>query len=134
MHAAASDTVRAIGNAKQQLWSNQLQHKTIGTLLGTTAIILWYFPLVNMANGTYQAGQHIGGIAYLLFLASLGYAMLSWLEQHVPRIITAGVALGISLMFTMQGRLAAGLALYALVVVMAAAMFLAFSDHKVSAR
>lgn len=112
---------------------NTMQRKTTGALLGTAGLVLWYFPLVMLEGGTFQAGQHIGGIAYLLFMASFGYTVLSWMELHVPRLIAAGLALGICLMFLFQVGHAAGYALYLLILVLAAGVALSWRDHRKAA-
>lgn len=73
-----------------------MNRRTIGTVLGVVGVVLWFMPLAYvtfMGQEAFQAGHHVGGIAYLLLAGSVAYAVLSWMEQHVPRIIAASVAL-----------------------------------------
>lgn len=107
--------------------------KILGTILGVAGVLLWFMPLVYvnfMQVDAYQAGNHIGGIAYLLLLASLAYAVLSWIEQHVPRIIAASVALAISLLFLVQASSSAAWGLIGLIVVSIAGIVVAVIDNK----
>lgn len=109
--------------------------KIIGTILGVVGVLLWFMPIAYvsfMDADAYQAGNHIGGIAYLLLLASLAYAVLSWIEQHVPRIIAASVALTISLLFLAQAGSSAAWGLFGLIVVSVAGIIAAIRDNKVS--
>lgn len=108
--------------------------KVLGTILGVAGVLLWFMPLayINfMGADAYQAGNHIGGIAYLLLFASLAYAVLSWIEQHVPRIIAASVALAISLLFLAQAGSSAAWGLFGLIVVSIAGIVVAIRDNKV---
>lgn len=107
--------------------------KVIGAILGVAGVVLWFMPLANvdfMGIGAYQAGNHIGGIAYLLLSASLAYAVLSWIEQHVPRIIAASLALAISLLFMAQLGSSAAWGLYGLIVVSITGIVVALRDNK----
>lgn len=110
-----------------------MDKKLNGTLLGVAAVSLWFMPLVNFEfmgmHGT-QAGQQIGGIAYLLLLASLCYAGLSWAGQHVPRIIAGAVALGVSVLFVIQAGTASAWGLYGLLLVSAGCVVLAVFDNR----
>lgn len=109
--------------------------KILGTILGVVGVLLWFMPLayVNfMGMSAYQAGNHIGGIAYLLLLSSLAYAVLSWIEQHVPRIIAASLALVICLLFLVQAGTSVAWGLIALIIVSSVSIFLAVRDNKLS--
>lgn len=95
-----------------------MEERTKGVLLGVAGIVLWFAPMTQwdgnfMGEMTtlHQAGHHIGGVAYLLLLASAAYAVLSWFELHSLRAIAAGVAIGVCLLFMAQAgsRLAWGL-------------------------
>lgn len=110
-----------------------MDKKLIGTLLGVAAALLWFKPLANvefMGMAATQAGHHIGGIAYLLLLASLCSAALSWTGHHVPRIIAGGVALGISVLFLAQAGASSAWGLYGLVAASAGGIVLAVLDNK----
>lgn len=110
-----------------------MNSKTLGTVLGVAGVVLWFMPLAYvtfMDQEAYQAGNHVGGIAYLLLLASLAYAALSWMEQHVPRIIAGSVALAISLLFLYQAGSSAAWGLFGLIVVSIAGIVLAVRDNK----
>jgi hypothetical protein len=107
--------------------------KILGTILGVVGVLLWFMPLayVNfMGMDAYQAGNHIGGIAYLLLLSSLAYAVLSWIEQHVPRIIAASLALAICLLFLAQAGSSVAWGLIALIIVSSGSIVLAIRDNK----
>lgn len=113
-----------------------MDKKLMGTLVGVGAVLLWFMPLVNVEfmgmEGT-QSGHHIGGIAYLLLLASLCYAGLSWTGHHVPRIIAGAVALGVSLLFLAQAGSSSAWGFYGLLLRGAAGIVLAVLDNKRSA-
>lgn len=106
--------------------------KILGTLLGVAGVLFWFMPLAYvdfMGVGAYQAGNHIGGIAYLLLLSSLSYAILSWLEQHIPRIIAASVALAICLLFVVQAGSSVAWGLNSLALVSIASIVVAVRDN-----
>lgn len=112
-----------------------MDRKTVGTVLGVIAVAFWFSPLAYvsfMGEGAYQAGHHIGGIAYLLLSASLAYSALSWLEQHVLRIIAGSVALAISALFLFQAGSSAAWGLYGLILASASSIALAVQDNKAS--
>ena len=70
-------------------------NKVFGTILGTLAIILWFMPMnyvSMMGMDMYQAGNHLGGIAYVVLACSFAYALMSWTTLHIPRIIVSVVA------------------------------------------
>jgi len=112
------------------------KRKIIATVLGALGVFLWFMPLVNVTSTffqgmeMYQAGNHIGGIAYLLIISFLAYGILSWIGQHVPRIIAASVALAISLLFLLQAGGSAAWGLYGLIIVSIAGITLAVYDKK----
>ena len=111
-----------------------MNQKILGTILGVVGVLLWFMPLVYvefMGVDAYQAGNHVGGIAYLLLLSTLAYAILSWLEQHIPRIIAASVALAICLLFLFQAGSSAAWGLIGLILVSIASIVVAVRDNKV---
>lgn len=82
-----------------------MDKKMVAVLLGIAGVILWFMPFANiefMGFKAYQTGQHIGGIAYLLLLASIAYAALSWMQQSQLAVIAAAVATGVCLLFAVQ--------------------------------
>ncbi|MBJ6798530.1 hypothetical protein [Geomonas propionica] len=110
-----------------------MDHKTKGVVLGLAGVILWFMPLVNlgfMGLDLYQTGTHIGGIGYLLLTASATYAALSWFEQHQLRIIAAGIATAIGLMFLVQFGDRAAWGLYLLIVVSGVSCIVAYCDEQ----
>lgn len=112
---------------------NKNNRKITGTILGVFGIILWFMPMAYvdfMGEEAYQAGNHIGGIAYLLLFASLAYAALSWFEQHIPRIIAGTVASLISLLFVIQAGSSGAWGLYVLMLVSIVSIALAVRDQK----
>ncbi len=107
--------------------------KILGTILVVVGVLLWFMPLAHvnfMGMNAYQAGNHIGGIAYLLLFASLAYAVLSWMEQHVPRIIAASLALAICLLFAVQAGSSIAWGLIVLIIASFASIVLAVRDNK----
>ncbi len=113
-----------------------MDKKLIATLLGVSGVLLWFMPLLNvefMGQQMYQSGQHIGGIAYLLLLAAVAYAVLSWMQQHVPRIIASALATAICGMFLLQAGSGAAWGLYALLLVNIAGLAMAVRDNRAAA-
>ena len=111
-----------------------MKRNIVGTVLGVAGVLLWFMPLAYvrfMDVDAYQAGNHIGGIAYLLLFASVAYTYLSWNEQHVPRIIAASVALAISLLFLMQAGSSSAWGLIGLIVVSGASIAVAVRDNNI---
>jgi len=116
-----------------------MDNKIKGVLLGVAGIILWFMPLAAWSQDfmgrsmtMHQAGHHIGGIAYLLLLASLAYAALSWFEQHQLRIIAAAIATGICLMFFVQAGSNVAWGLIKLTIVSGVSIWFAITDNKKS--
>lgn len=112
-----------------------MDNKLTGTILGVIGAFLWFQPFAYvdfMGQEAYQAGNHIGGIAYLLLLGCLAYSVLSWIGQHTPRIIAAGVVLAISTLFFLQSGTSTGWGLYGLLLVGGTGAFLAWKDNKAS--
>lgn len=107
--------------------------RIVGALLGVAGAFLWFMPLAYiqfMGIDAYQAGHHIGGIAYLMLLALLAYAMLSWIDQHVPRIIAAAVALAVSLLFLVDAGSSSAWGLIGIVAISIAAVITAMRDQR----
>jgi len=72
-----------------------MDKRVVGTLLGIAGMLLWFMPWTEFSMGNmdfYRTGSHIGGIAYVLLMSSLAYAVLSWVPQPVPRIIVAALS------------------------------------------
>ena len=108
-----------------------------GILLGVAGIILWFMPLIawkqefmGESMNMYQAGYHIGGIAYVLLLSSLAYSVLSWINQHQLRIIAGSVASGICILFLIQAGSSTAWGLIALFIVSAVSVWFAVTDNK----
>lgn len=104
-----------------------------GVLLGVGGLVLWFTPFVYvefMGVDAYQSGQHIGGIAYLLLLASIAYAALSWVEQYQLAIVAAGVAVGICALFAVQAGTSIGWGLALLMVLSIVSIVLAVRSNK----
>lgn len=93
-----------------------MNSKIVGAVIGAAGLFLWFQPFVLLGGGYWQSGQHIGGIAYLLLFAMLAYAVLSWMELHIPQIIAAGLALAVLLTFIARAGASAAWALYALIL------------------
>lgn len=114
-----------------------MDFKIKGVLLGVVAIIIWFMPFASWDQEflddivrIYQAGHHIGGIAYLLLVSSFAYAVLSWFEQHQLRMIAAGVASGICLFFLVQVGKNVAWGLLALIVVSGLRVWFAYMDEQ----
>lgn len=108
--------------------------KILGAILGVAGMFLWFMPLVIvnfMGTNFHQAGNHIGGIAYLLLFASMAYAVLSWIGQHVPRIIASSVTLAISILFLAEAGSSAAWGLFGLILVGIAGIVAAVRDNKI---
>lgn len=129
--------------SKLEIFSEEetMDSKVKGVLLGVAGIILWFMPLIawkqefmGESMNMYQAGSNIGGIAYLLLLSSLAYAVLSWLNQHQLRIIAGGVASGICVLFLIHAGSSTAWGLIALSIVSAASIWFAVIDHKKNKR
>ncbi len=95
-----------------------MDKKTQGVVIGIVAALLWFSPFVDLGEGYYQAGQHIGGISYALLFASGAYAILGWLEKHELALIAAIVGLGICLLFAVQAGTSIKWGLVLLIVVL----------------
>lgn len=103
--------------------------KVIGAVIGAVGLFLWFQPFVMLGGGYWQSGQHIGGVAYLLLFAMLAYAVLAWMELHVPQIIAAGLALAVLLTFLARAGASAAWALYALILLNAVGVALAWREE-----
>lgn len=91
----------------------------VGVLLGVGGLVFWFTPFVYvefMGVDAYQSGQHIGGIAYLLLLASIAYAALSWIEQYQLAVVAASVATGVCTLFAVQAGTSIGWGLAILLI------------------
>jgi len=117
-----------------------MQSKWIGLVLGVAGVLLWFAPLAYVElpmldTVASQTAANAGGLGYVLLIAAIAYAICSWREQHVLRIVAAATSLLISAVFMFQvGRSAAwGLMLLVLVsgagIVLAAKDLLAVKDY-----
>jgi hypothetical protein len=69
-----------------------MNKKMMGVINGFAILILWFMPfgyIDFMGMNMYQTGQHIGGISYLLLVAGVAIAVLSWIEQYQLCLIVA---------------------------------------------
>jgi hypothetical protein len=110
-----------------------MNKKTIATALGVISAVFWFLPWVYiefMGVNAYQSGSHIGGLAYLILLASLAYAALSWMELHVPRLIASGLSTGISGLYLIIAGASIAWGLIGLFVFSAVGAAMAFKDYK----
>ena len=82
-----------------------MNQKVWGSVLGVAQVFLWFMPFAYvefMGREMHQAGNNVGGIAYLLLFSSFAYSVLSWLELHIPSIIAGSVSALICLLFLWQ--------------------------------
>jgi len=114
-----------------------MDNKLKGVLLGVAGFVLWFMPFarweqefMGQMQSVHQAGYHIGGVAYLLLIASSAYATLSWFEQHQLRIIAGAVSLGICILFLIQAGQSIAWGLILLTIASAGSVWLAISDNK----
>lgn len=113
-----------------------MDRKIIGLLLGIGGVALWFMPLAYIDFGgfggmfkgvqLYQAGHHIGGLAYVLLFASASCAITAWLQQKTLATVSAAVATGISVWFLIQAGSSAAWGLIGLNLVSIASLVLAF--------
>ena len=117
-----------------------MDRRMFGLLLGVAGVGLWFMPLAYVNVGMfskmfegmqlYQAGHHIGGIAYLLLLSSAVFAISSWiLNKHIS-IVAATVLLGVSVLFLFQAGSSAAWGLICLLVVSLMCLVFAFKMKK----
>lgn len=105
----------------------------MGVLLGVGGLIFWFTPFVYvefMGVDAYQSGQHIGGIAYLLLLASIAYAALSWIEQYQLAVVAASVATGVCALFAVQAGTSIGWGLAILLILSVRSIVFALRSNK----
>lgn len=110
-----------------------MDNKMKGVLLGVGGLVLWFTPFAYvdfMGMNAYQAGQHIGGIAYLLLVASIAYAALSWVEQYQLAVVAAGVATGICVLFALQAGTAIAWGLILLLILSIVSIVFAVRSKK----
>ncbi len=110
-----------------------MDSKMKGVLLGVGGIVLWFSPFTSfqfMGLTVTQSGQHIGGIAYLLLLASCAYAALSWVQQYQLALVAASVATGICALFAVQAGSSIAWGLIALLVLSIISIVLARRSQK----
>jgi len=108
-----------------------MDRKFLQTFIGISGVLFWFSPLTTVTfrgYTGYQAGYHIGGIAYLLLLSSAVYTVLSWYEQHQPRLIAAGVATGLCLLFLFLAGASVNWGLLCLLGVSGAGAWFAWED------
>ena len=106
--------------------------KIIGAVLGVVQLFLWFMPLINLNEDSsmQQAGNHIGGIAYLMLFAAFAYSVLSWMELHIPRVIAASVVLAISLLFLVEMGGSTAWGIYFLILTSVVGIVIAVKDNK----
>jgi len=114
-----------------------MDKRIIGVTIGVAGIFLWFMPLASwtenfMGNtiNVFQAGYHIGGIAYLLLLSMLAYSVLSWFKLHSLRIVAGALSLLICLMFLVQIGSNTGWGLIGLILVSILGIVLGIMDNK----
>ena len=83
-----------------------MERRTFGLVLGFAGCILWFMPWVaweqeffGRVMPVHQAGNHIGGLAYILFAAAAVSGIAAWMRQYQVQFISGLVALGISALY-----------------------------------
>lgn len=110
-----------------------MQSRVIGLVLGIAGTLLWFMPLAKvefMGSTSYQTGASVGGMAYLLLVASITYGIFSWRDRFVLRIITACTALLIAVIFVLQAGATTAWGLLLLLLVSAASVGFAVKDYR----
>jgi hypothetical protein len=110
-----------------------MDKKTTSTLLGISSCVLWFMPWVYldfMGVNAYQSGSHIGGLAYILLLAAVAYAILSWLLQYQLCLIVAGLSVLIAGGYLFLAGGAMGWGLVGIFFVSIASVFISYRDFK----
>jgi len=114
-----------------------MDKRIIGVTIGVAGIFLWFMPLASWTENfmgsninVFQAGYHIGGIAYLLLLSMLAYSVLSWFKLHSLRIVAGALSLLICLMFLVQIGSNTGWGLIGLILVSILGIVLGIMDNK----
>jgi hypothetical protein len=110
-----------------------MERRIASTVLAVAGIVLWFMPLVTTVDFTIldfrmkatQAGNDLGGVAWLLLAAVAAAALLAWLEQHVPLALANAVASGVSLHLLVKSGRQAAWGLYGLLAVSGLGMALA---------
>lgn len=84
--------------------------KVVGLVLGVLGLFLWFMPWAQWQHefrgetiDAFQAGPHVGGIAYLVLVATTAYSAAAWKEQPTLQIVSAAVWLGSTLLLVVQG-------------------------------
>lgn len=101
----------------------------LGIILGIATLALWFAPFVSY-GAMYQAGHHIGGLAYLLPLASVAFGILSFLGQFKVRFIVALAHSALCLLYVSQAWASIGWGLIVLTAVSLQASHTSFADFR----
>jgi hypothetical protein len=111
--------------------------KSLASAMGFLACFMWFMPLryVNFVGmDMYQAGNHVGGPAWLVIMFVFAYANLSWTPLHMARMLVSGMAMLICLFFLLAFGESTGWGLIALCIITPACLVMAFLDHRRSMR
>jgi uncharacterized membrane protein len=110
-----------------------MDKRIIGVAIGVAGIFLWFMPLASWTEDSmnfFQAGYHIGGIAYLLLFSMFAYSVFSWFKLYPLRIIAGALSLLICLMFLVQIGSNIGWGLIGLILVSILGIVLGIMDNK----
>jgi len=110
-----------------------MDKRIIGVTIGVAGIFLWFMPLASWTEDStnfFQAGYHIGGIAYLLLFSMFAYSVFSWFKLHSLRIVAGALSLLICLMFLVQIGSNTGWGLIGLILVSILGIVLGIMDNK----
>lgn len=87
-----------------------------GLLIGIANVFFWFAPWYSWTQEfmgeqvpMMQNGTHIGGIAYLLIVASVLYAVFAYQKNHQLQIVFGSIQLGVALLLMTNGNLSWGL-------------------------
>ncbi|MDY0040972.1 MAG: hypothetical protein RBS57_11740 [Desulforhabdus sp.] len=110
-----------------------MDKRIVGTLLGIAGILLWFMPWTQFSIGEMEfarTGSHVGGIAYVLLMSSLAYAVLSWVTEPVPRIIVAALSTLLSSNFWLDAGEAAAWGLVGLCMASGISLLQAIEENR----
>ncbi len=110
-----------------------MNNGTQDVVLAVAGVVLWFAPfqyVAFMGMAGYQSGAHIGGLSYLLLMAYVAYAVLSWKALRPLALIAAATGLGISLLFAVQAGTTIAWGLIGQVIILAYASLRAYRLRK----
>jgi hypothetical protein len=91
-----------------------MNRKHYDAILCLLSVFCWFMPFHSMGGESYQAGNHIGGVAYMTLVIPIVYFYFSWNEEVMMRFILASSQVAVCL-WLLAPRVSAGIALYGII-------------------